>query len=183
MRRTPGSALIAATMRGTSRRLLPRYLITSGRPPGSRLDELVAHLVHGDDEGLLEALSELGAQVRDVGVHGARGDAEILVHAPDLLEQLFARDGASAVLDQVLEQLKFLVGERDGGAVLVDLARLEAHLDVPELADGRPGPRRGAGPALHQALHPRDQLLHPERLGSIPPTPGGSSLEHPAVRA
>src|SRR6266850_1587850 len=47
----------------------------------SRLDELVAHLVHGHDERLLEAVAELAAQVRHVRVDRARRDAELLVDA------------------------------------------------------------------------------------------------------
>ena len=66
-----------------------------------RLHELVAHLVHRDDERLLEARAQLAAQVRDVGVHGARRHPQLLVHAPDLLEQLLARHGAPAVLDDM----------------------------------------------------------------------------------
>ena len=55
-----------------------------------RLDELVADLVDRDDERLREPGAELGAQVRDVRVHGAGRDPQILVDAPDLLEQLLA---------------------------------------------------------------------------------------------
>src|SRR5215831_18144013 len=79
---------------------------------GSGLDELVPDLVHRHDERLRKARAQLGAQIGHVRVHGARGDSEVLVDAPDLLEQLLARHGAPAVLDQILEQLELFERKR-----------------------------------------------------------------------
>src|SRR5439155_1203852 len=93
----------------------------------------------------------LAAEIRDVRVHGARGHAELLVDAPDLLEQLLAAHGATAVLDQVLEELELLERERHLLAGLVHLARLEAHLDVAERVRRRP---RGAEPHAARGLVP-----------------------------
>ena len=57
---------------------------------------------------------ELGAQTAHVDVDGAR--APVVVVAPDLLEELRAREHAARVLDEVLEELELLVREVDRAA-------------------------------------------------------------------
>src|SRR6266545_7376635 len=86
-RRAP--TCIPLTARVPRKTMSPRTLRLAGnrttgsrQAAASRLHELVTHLVHGHDERLLEAVSELAAEVRDVRVHGARGHAQLLVHAP-----------------------------------------------------------------------------------------------------
>src|SRR5690606_23935623 len=53
--------------------------------------------------------AELGAQPPHVDVDGP--GAPVVVHAPDLLQQLLPGDHPAAVLHEVLEQLELLVGE------------------------------------------------------------------------
>ena len=109
--------------------------------------------------------AELGAQVRDVRVDRAGRDAQLLVDAPDLLEQLLARHGAAAVLDQVLEQLELLERERHLLAALVHLARLEPHLDVAEGVDRRARRRRArTGPRWTSRLTRAISSLTPNGL-------------------
>src|SRR6478735_11072156 len=64
--------------------------------------EAVADVAHGADE-LLVLGAELGAQASHVDVD--RPGASVVVVAPDLLQQLRAREHAARVLDEVLQEL------------------------------------------------------------------------------
>src|SRR6185503_1128268 len=69
-----------------------------------RIHELVADAVDREDVARVgAAVADLGAQLRDVCVDGA--GAGIALVAPDVLEQLVARDGLALPLDQVAQQL------------------------------------------------------------------------------
>jgi hypothetical protein len=74
---------------------------------------------------------ELLPQPRDVDVDRARRRSRVI--APDLREQLVARDRRAAVLDEITEQVKLLGGELDGHAVLRNLGLACVHQHRAEL--------------------------------------------------
>ena len=107
--------------------------------------------------------AELGAQPPDVHVDRA-GAAEVVV-APDLLQQLSAREDPARVLGQELQQLEFLErqvehpaaqpgrvgGLVDGQLAGPDLVRFSGHRRHHPPADGEPDP--GLDPTLAGILY------------------------------
>src|SRR4051812_49193143 len=95
---------------------------TGGRRPGSGRtralrDELVAEAVDREDvPRVLLVLFELAAQLHDEVVDGARGRR--CLDAPDLLEQLVARDGLLGALAQELQDLELVERQALAGAAL-----------------------------------------------------------------
>src|SRR5262249_53683681 len=133
-------------------------------PASARIDELVPGAVDGQDVArLAAAVADLGPQLRDVRVDRARGRVALV--APDVLEQLLARDGVTLALDEVAQQLELARREVERLAALLRPVGLEVQLDVREPV---------AGQALLAALrasqyraHTREQLADRERLGDV----------------
>jgi hypothetical protein len=113
-----------------------------------RSDEAVSHVADGADQRLVLG-AQLGAQPPDVDVDRA-GAAEVVV-APDLLEELGAREDPARVLGEVLQELELLEGEvedpplelgRVGRLVDGEVAVADLHRGVVagelEAADGEP---------------------------------------------
>ena len=86
---------------------------------------------------------ELGPEPPDVDVDGSRPSVEVV--APDLPQQLRAREDAPGMLSEETQQLELLVGEVDGPAARghavgldVDRDGPEAHHPLPGLPEARP---------------------------------------------
>ena len=86
--------------------------------------------------------------------------------APDVLEQLAARDERAAVLDEVAEQLELQARELDRRAAARDLGAAEVHAHVAEgVGPGRR--RRTRPPAPEHRLDAGQELHHVERLRQV----------------
>src|SRR5918999_2605340 len=128
--------------------------------------ELVSHPVARLDEGVLRcATVDLLAQLADEDVDGAV--AMPLAPAPELLEQLVPADNSAALEGEGVKNAE--LGRRQVGVLARDvglhLARVDAQLldleCLPLL-----GPLR-ARATPRSGLHPRDELLHRERLHEV----------------
>src|SRR5689334_23301180 len=73
--------------------------------------QLLAKSVADSADGLDELGRELGAQLQDVGVDGARRRKRL--EAPDLVEQLFAGEDLAGALDEELEEVELHLREGD----------------------------------------------------------------------
>src|SRR5262249_45057661 len=124
--------------------------------------ERVARAAHGADRVLLAAGIEQFAQASDMHVDGALVDIDVA--APDAVEQLLAREHAAGMLKEKLQQPVFGRPEIDRTSGAGDAALLAVELDIAESEHG--GEPFGAG-APEQALHPREQLGHRERLDDV----------------
>src|SRR5439155_26182487 len=86
------------------------------------------------------------------------------VAAPDAVEQLLAAEDAAGMLEEKLEQAIFGRAEVDGAARTRDAALLAIEFNIAVGEHG--GETLGACPP-QQALHPRQQFRHRERLDDI----------------
>src|SRR6185369_14610759 len=99
----------------------------------SSADELVPGAVDGEDVlGFLGRSLDLLPQLRHEVVDRAR--RRRLLIAPDLVEDLLARDDLAGVRDQVAEQIELARGEVDPLPAAVRLVRAEIDLDVADAA-------------------------------------------------
>src|SRR5215218_7653877 len=104
---------------------------------------------------------ELPSQVGDEDLDRVRDRERVI--APDLVEQLLARDHEALVAHQVLEQLELALGEVDLALAARDLVRVGVEHQV-----GDPQRRHAARrPATQQGAHAREQLLALERLDQV----------------
>src|SRR5215211_2708212 len=85
------------------------------------------------------------------------------VVAPDLVEQLLARDHQPLVAHQVLEQLELALGQLDRALAAMDLVRVGVEGEVADAQRGHPARRSPA----QQRAQPREQLLPLERLDEV----------------
>src|SRR5262249_3639627 len=122
---------------------------------------------------LLAARVEQLAQAADMHVDRALVDVDVA--APDAVEQLLARKYPSRMLEEKLEQAIFGRSEIDRPARARDAALLAVELDV---AIGEQGRKPLGACTAQQALHPRQQLRHRERLDDVIVRTGGKS-PHP----
>src|SRR5437588_576495 len=122
----------------------------------------IARAAHGADRVLLAAWIEQLAQAADVDVDGAFVDIDVA--APDAVEQLLAAEHAAGMLEEKLQQAILGRAEIDRSARTRDAAFLAIEFDV---AIGEHGgePLRARPP--QQALHPRQQFRHRERLDDV----------------
>src|ERR671935_92142 len=129
---------------------------------GSRLyAEYVPRAADRMEEARLSTGFELPSQVGDEDLDRV-GDRERVV-APDLVEQLLARDHQALVAHQVLEQLELALGELDRALATVHLVRVGVEA---EIADAER--RHAAGrPPAQQRPQSREQLLALERLDQV----------------
>src|SRR4051812_21119847 len=142
--------------------------VRSAEPPasrqriGSRLyAEDVARAADRMKEPRLATGFELPPQVRHEHLDGVR-DGERVV-APDLVEQLLARDDEPLVAHQVLEQLELALGELDLAVSPAHLVRVGVQREVSDAQRGHAARRTAA----QQRPQPREQLLALERLDEV----------------
>src|SRR5687768_701508 len=142
--------------------------VSAAEPPasrqriGSRLyAEDVACAADRMEEPRLAIGFELPSQVGDEDLDRVR-DREGVI-APDLVEQLLARDHEPLVAHQVLEQLELALREVDLALAPGDLVGVRVEHQVRH-AQGRHPAR---GPAPQQRPHARQQLLALEGLDEV----------------
>src|SRR5689334_14245511 len=142
--------------------------VSAAEPPASRqrigtrlYAEYVARAADRMEEARLSTGFELPSQVGDEDLDRV-GDRERVV-APDLVEQLLARDHEPLVAHQVLEQLELALGELDPALAAEHLVGVRVERQVPHAQGGHPA--RGA-PAQQRA-HAGEQLLALERLDEV----------------
>src|SRR4051812_42039454 len=150
---------------GSARRTRPTRSVTGPAPHPLRDRSWSAHYVPGTAHGVQYARLTLGLelapQVGDEHVDGV-GLAERGI-APDLLEQLVARDHQSLVAHHELEELELAGGELEQAIAAGGLVRGRVELQVAD-DQRRAAPRRA--PAQERA-QPRQQLLEVERLDQV----------------
>src|SRR5580765_3380211 len=121
--------------------------------------EQVARAARGPDVARVLGIGlDVLAQAQDVIVHGER---RLVVRVPPrLLEETLARQYLARMMDQVLEQPEFAVGERLAPPRAMHLEPVEVHLDVAEAETPvRLLPLRDAALRPPQVRpHPRQQL-------------------------
>src|SRR5438552_7458678 len=122
----------------------------------------VAGAADGADRVLLAAEIEQLAQAADVNIDGALVDIDVA--APDAVEQLLAREHPPRMLQEELQQAIFGRAEIDRPARARHAALVAVELDV---AKGEHGGEPLGACAPQQALHPRQQFRHRERLDNI----------------
>src|SRR3954454_5070462 len=142
--------------------------VSAAEPPASlqrigwRLyAEYVARAADRMEESRFPTGFELPSEIRDEELDRV-GDRERVV-APDLVEQLLARDDQPLVAHHVLEQLELALRQLDLARAARDLVRVGVEHQVAD-----PQRRHPAGrPAPQERAHPRQQLLALERLDQV----------------
>src|SRR3954471_23887601 len=142
--------------------------VSAAEPParrqriGRRLyAEDVARAADRMEESRLATGFELSSQIGDEHLDRV-GDRERVV-APDLVEQLLARDHEALVAHQVLEQLELPLREVDRPLPTGDLVRVRVEHEVAHPQRGHPARR----PTPQQRAQPGEQLLALERLDEV----------------
>src|SRR5687768_2121147 len=142
--------------------------VSAAEPPasrqriGSRLyAEDVSRAADRMEEPRLAIGFELPSQVGDEDLDRVR-DRERVV-APDLVEQLLARDHQALVAHEVLEQLELALRELDLALAARDLVRVGVEHQVGDPQRGHPARRAPA----QQRAHAGQQLLSLERLDQV----------------
>src|SRR3954471_4307571 len=139
--------------------------VSAAEPPASRqrigwrLDgEYVARAADRMEESRFPTGFELPSQIRDEDLDRVR-DRERVV-APDLVEQLLARDDEALVAHQVLEQFELALRELDRSVVARHLVGVGVQREVADAQRGHPARR----PPAEQRAQAGEQLLAIERL-------------------
>src|SRR4051795_10315765 len=123
--------------------------VSAAEPPASRqrigrclYAEYVARAADRMEESRLATGFELPSQVGDEHLDGVRDRERVI--APDLVEQLLARDDQPLVAHQVLEQLELALGEVDLAVAARDLVGVGVEREVAHAQRGhaarRPAP-------------------------------------------
>src|SRR5215218_1237128 len=142
--------------------------VSSAEPPASR--QRIGSRLYAEDvacaadrmkEPGLATGFQLPPQVGHEHLDRVR-DRERVV-APDLVEQLLARDHQPLVAHQVLEQLELALRELDRALAAMHLVRVRVEGQVPDAQRGHAARR----PPPQQRAQPREQLLPLERLDEV----------------
>src|SRR6478735_1559004 len=120
--------------------------------------EYVARAADRMEETRLATGFKLPSEIRDEDLDRVRDRERVI--APDLVEQLLARDHEALVAHQVLEQLELALRELDLALAALDLVRVRVEHQVRDPQRRHPARR----PAAQQRAHPGEQLLALERL-------------------
>ena len=122
--------------------------------------QLVADAAQGLDS---QRTAELGAQLGDVLIDGARAARELEV--PDVLEELFAREDQAGMLEKAGEQVELLHRQVESDARPRSFAGVasQLHLAARQLAGRRPLRLRAA----QHRLDAGHQLARAEGLGNV----------------
>src|SRR5215217_3181907 len=152
--------------------------VSSAEPPASR--QRIGSRLYAEDvacaadrmkEPRLATGFQLPPQVGDENLDRVR-DRERVV-APDLVEQLLARDHQPLVAHQILQQLELALGQLDRPLAAVHLVRVGVQREV---ADAQRGHAARRAPAQQRA-QPCEQLLALERLDEVVVGPDVESLD------
>src|SRR3954468_9769425 len=142
--------------------------VSAAEPPASRqrigtrlYAEYVARAADRMEESRLATGFELPSQVGDENLDRV-GDRERVV-APDLVEQLLARDHEPLVAHQILEQLELALREVDRPFAARDLVRVGVEHEVAD-SQRRHAARRAA---RQEGPEAGEQLLALERLDEV----------------
>src|SRR4051794_34878723 len=142
--------------------------LRSAAPPASRqrirsrlCAEDVARAADRMKEPRLATGVALPPQVRHEHLDGVPDGARAV--APDLVEQLLARDDEPLVAHQVLEQLELALGELDLAVSPANLVRVGVQREVSDAQRGHAARRTAA----QQRPQPGEQLLALERLDEV----------------
>src|SRR5262252_46449 len=106
---------------------------------------------------------ELGAQARDVVVHGS-ADGKRLV-APYFVQQFFPADDLSGAGDKEAESGKFFTRHLNGPAVAAGNIAAKIHFDIAEAQLARKV-RRGVN-SPQKSAHARHEFSQRKRLGDV----------------
>src|SRR3954468_1171646 len=139
--------------------------VSAAEPPARRqrmgwrlYAEYVARAADRMEESRLPTGFQLSPEIRNEDFNRV-GDRERVV-APDLVEQLLARDHQALVAHQILEQLELALWELDRAVRARDFVRVWVQLEVAHAQRGHAA--RGTAP--QQRAHAGEQLLALERL-------------------
>src|SRR3954451_16536331 len=142
--------------------------VSAAEPPARRqrigwrlYAEYVARAADRMEESRVPTGFELPSQVGDEDLDRVR-DRERVV-APDLVEQLLARDDEPLVAHQVLEQLELALGQLDRAVVARHLVGVGVQREVAHAQRGHAARR----PAAQERPHAGQQLLALERLDQV----------------
>src|SRR3954462_9031109 len=142
--------------------------VSAAEPPASRqrigwrlYAEYVARAADRMEESRLPTGFQLSPEIGHEHLDRVR-DREGVI-APQLVEQLLARDDQPLVAHQVLEQLELALREIDLPAITRDLVGVGIEREIADAQRGHAA--RGASP--EQRAHPSEELLAFERLDEV----------------